>query len=220
MGKTCRKSAVEAAVIITILIAVALIGGCTSNQKGGGGESNSQKISAAVNGANITVDEVNEEYASLSPGQREQLTKADALSFIIEREILYQQAVKEGIVATKEEQEREYLSLLGPNATENEIARQLAAKNSSPDKMKSAVYKQILINKLLDLHVQKTFTMKHEEAEALYNASDFRSLNISFDDAERSIVDFLTAQKRKAQRESYITGLKDSAKVLIIGVPN
>ncbi len=219
MGKPFFEKQASAAAVIAVLLAVAVIGGCTGVGEGSNGTASN--VAATVNGVNISIDEVNAEYASLSPGQRVQFTKADALSFIIEREILYQQAVKEGITATKEAQQQEYLYLLAAeNVTEQGLAMQLSAKNSSLDELKASLYRQILIDKLLETHTQLNFAIKRGEVEALYNASDFRSLNISFAQAENGLVNYLTAQKRKAQRDSYVSGLKDRAEVLIIAVPN
>lgn len=210
MGKT-------AAVIATALIAVILIAGCTGK---GTGSVKKGDVAATVNGASIYFGEVEEEYASLSAAQRESLSKADALSFVIEREILYQQAVKERLTATEKEQQDAYGKLLlESNVTEQELARQLAARNSSVERLKAALRRQILINKLIDKVARKSYIIKKEEVEAVYNSGNFMSAGVSFEAAQEGIVDMLTAQRQRAGTEAYIRGLKDSAKVVIVAVP-
>ena len=222
MGKFYRKSPSVVAAIVAILIAVALVGGCTSAGKSGGkNEDKNAGVAATVNGEKVYFQDVNELYAYQAPEQQVSLSKSDALSLVIEREILHQEAAKQGFAATGEEVEQEYKNFLTlSNKTEPALEGDLAAKNSSVERFKSALGKRIAINKLLDSHVDASFKIKHDEVEALYNASDFRSLNISFDDAEGSIVNFLTAQHRKAQRDSYVANLKEIANVTIIAVPN
>ncbi len=206
-----------AAVIATALIAVILIAGCTGKETGSVKKGD---VAATVNGASIYFGEVEEEYASLSPAQKESLSKADALSFVIEREILYQQAAKERLTATDKEQQDAYGKLLlESNVTEQELARQLAARNSSVERLKAALRRQILINKLIDKVARKSYIIKKEEVEAVYNSGNFMSAGVSFEAAQGGIVDMLTAQRQRAGTEAYIQGLKDSAKVVIVSVP-
>ncbi|MBI2176526.1 SurA N-terminal domain-containing protein [Candidatus Woesearchaeota archaeon] len=215
MEKGARKRA--AAVVAAALIAVILVAGCTGN---GTGDRKKGDVAATVNGVSIYFGEVEEEYASLSPGQGEGISKADALSFVIEREILYQQAVKERLTATGEEQRQAYeLLLLESNVTEQELARQLSERNSSVERLKAGLRRQILIDKLLDKAAGKSYIIKKEEVEAVYNSGNFKSAGVSFEAAQKGIVDMLTAQRQRAGTEVYIQGLKDNAKVVIIAVP-
>ncbi|MBI2143159.1 SurA N-terminal domain-containing protein, partial [Candidatus Woesearchaeota archaeon] len=139
MEKIGGKSSVFVAAVAALVV-VALAGGCSGKL-----DTKDENVAATVNGAKIYFGEVNDEYASLSAEQREGVSKADTLSFVIEREILYQQAVKEGLKATKEEQQQAYGQLLlESNVTEPELAGQLAARNSSVEKLKVWLEKQIL----------------------------------------------------------------------------
>ncbi len=214
MGKIGSKSLVFVAAV-AILVVVAIVGGCSGKRDVKDGN-----VAATVNGASIYFDEVNGEHASLSAEQKESISKADTLSFVIEREILYQQAVKEGLKATEEEQQQAYEKLLlESNVTEQELAGQLAAGNSTVERLKATLQKQILINKLLDKVAKKSYIIKKEEVKAYYGASGLSSSGVSFEAAEKGIVDLLTAQRQKAETEAYIQGLKDKAEVVIIAVP-
>lgn len=213
-----RNFVIMALTIVAIVVAAA-ISGCAIFGRGGEPVS-SREVAALVNGEKIYFDDVNEEYALLSPEQQASITKADALSFLIERKILYQETVKEGLKATDAEVKQEYeFYSQANNLTESELKFQLAAGGSTIEKFKLALKKQILINKLLDKNVPSQFVIKHEEVEALYNASRFPLMNVSFDKAQKSLVEFLNSQRRLASREKFVEALKSKADVLIVSVP-
>ncbi len=224
MKKAGSEAAVStSAVIGIILLIIALVvsmGGCARGKAESGPGEKSREIAALVNGARIYFDDVNEEYASLTPEQMANVTKADALSFLIEREILYQEALKEGLKTETEEVDNEYVVFAAlSNLTEAGLKSQLAARNSSLEKLKLALMKQVLINKLLGKKIPRQLMIKREDVEAVYNAS-FRSAGLSFEQAEKTIVELLSAQRQKADRKRYIESLKDRADVLIVAVPS
>lgn len=208
-------------VFLFAIVMVTLIGGCTTGtrtEKTGG---TSREVAALVNGARIYFNDVNEEHWSLTPQQRLDVTKADALSFLIEREVLYQEAVNQGLKVTEEEVSREYeYSMIANNLTEAELKSQLAARNSSVERLMLVLKKQLLINKLLDKKVPRQFVIKHDEAEAFYNSSNFAARGIAFEQVEKSIIDILTVQRQQAARGKYIAMLKGRADVVIVAVPS
>ena len=215
-----QGKAVSAAVIILLfaVVAVAFLSGCSGKVSP---EGKFREVAALVNGVNIYFDEVNDEYASLSPEQRANITKADALSFLIEREVLYQAALKEKMAATDEEVNQEYsYFLLAANLTEAQLKENLVAINSSLEKFKVTLKKQVLISKLLDKKVPVQFIIKREEVEAAYNSSMFPSSGIPLEKVEKNIIDAITASRQREQRAAYIEILKDQADVLIVAVPS
>ena len=223
MKRTGSKTTAATSAIIYIILLVialaALIGGCTKGKIWP--EEKSKEVAAIVNGASIHFDEVNEEYATLTPVQQANLTKAYALSFVIEREILYQEAIKQGLKASEKELSADYASFLAlHNLTEPELKEQLAARNSSLERFKLAHKKQLLINKLLDEKVPSRFIIRHEDVEAFYKASGFSSRGLSFNKSEKAIVELLTAKHLKIERGGYIEGLKSKADVVIVSVPS
>ena len=203
-----------------LMLAVTLESGC-SVFGGSKGAQPSREVAAIVNGQNIYVDELNKEYASISPVQQESVTKSNALSFMVEREILYQEATRQGLQATADEVKQEYeLYLLESNLTETQLKFQLADNQSSIYEFKATLKKQILINKLFEKMIPSQYVIKHEEVESLYYASNFPSMNISFEQAQKTLIDYLDAQRQRTAREAYIRSLKDKADVLIITVPD
>src|SRR3989338_10087571 len=123
LGMELRFRLIFAAAVVVVLLAA----GCTPGEGKPGRE-----ISAIVNGVNIYVDDVNSRYARLPPEQQENLAKADFLSIVIEEEILYQQAVKEGVAISETDAEAAYQRLLSVNSlTEAQLIGELAAKNTT-----------------------------------------------------------------------------------------
>jgi len=214
MGKTWLALALLLAVAI---LSSTLIFGCTSPSK-----SQSREIAAMVNGEKIYFDDVTEYYnAYMTLQQRATMTKSDALSLVIEREILYQEATKQGFTATSVEMNNEYKSYLSANnLSESRFSKELVLENSSITSFKTNIGKRIVIGKLLSSVIPSNFVIKHEDVEAVYNASTFAQQNVSFDDAQQSIIDYLTSQKQQAAQDSYILGLKDKSQVLVVGVPD
>ncbi len=202
-----------------LLIAALLVfAGCKGKGPSAG---EGKEVAALVNGEKVYMNDVNSEYASLSPAQKESFTKSDALSFLIEREILYQEARKQGITVTSDELDQEYnFYLLANNITGPGLEIQLEAINSSISRLKGNIMKQVMINKLFEKAIPRQFVIKHQEAEAVYKSGGFASLNISLEQAEKSIVDFLTAQRQEKERKVYVEGLKAKADVLIVAVPS
>ena len=219
MGNGQGKAVSAAVIILFAVVAVALLGVCSSDKVNPEGKG--REVAALVNGANIYFDDVNDEYAALTPEQRANITKADALSFLIEREVLYRQALKEKLVATDEEVDSEYsYFLLTSNLTEAQLKEQLATRNSSVEKFRAILKKQVLISKLLDKKVPVQFIIKREEVEAAYNSSMFPSSGIPLEKVEKNIIDAITASRQREQRAAYIEFLKDQADILIVAVPS
>ena len=204
------------AVLALTIVAAMVISGCTEKPGEAGHADERREISAFVNGVSVYADEVDSEYSTLTPEQQAMLTKADALSFLIEREILYRESVKERVVVSDEEAAAGYEQFLAAN---NVTETELATANVSAEKVKSALRKQLQIDKLLDAKVPKNFVIKRKDVEAVYNSSIFASRGISIEQAEKGIVDLLTAQRQQAARDGYIAALKDEADVLIVSVP-
>ena len=222
-----RNLAVAAVALLLIIVA-----GCMTAKP----EGQAREVAATVNGEPVYFDDVNEFYSYQSLAEQARLSKADALSLVIEREILTQEAVKRGFTATKDEIGKDYIAFLSMNnLTEPELGSNLAAKNSSTARLKDSLAKRIVINKLLDRIAKKSYVIKKEEVEAVYNSGtipqqaecaighspicNFKSAGVSFEAAEKGIVDLLTAQRQRADTEAYVQGLKDNAKVAIIAVP-
>ncbi|MEK6854071.1 MAG: SurA N-terminal domain-containing protein [Nanoarchaeota archaeon] len=225
MEKTnCKTTATTSAIICIILLIftlAALIGGCARGKAESGPEGKAREIAAMVNGVRVYFDEVNEEYATLTPLQQANLTKADALSFVVEREILYQEAVRQDLNASGNEVALEYYNFLAShNLTESDLEEQLSARNSGLERFKLTLKKQLLINKLLDKKIPRQFIIPREEVEAFYSTGSFSSRGLSFNQSENAIVELLTALKSEEARQKYISLVKDRADIVIVAVPS
>jgi hypothetical protein len=115
MAKSLLVSASSAIVVLLVIMIAIFTGVFISGNIEDTNEADVREISATVNGARVYFDDVEKEYDSLSPEQKITITKADALSFVIERRILYQEAVKNGLKATESEVDDWYIYYLEIN---------------------------------------------------------------------------------------------------------
>lgn len=202
---------------VALMLLALFLAGCKAQNDGLVGK----EVAAIVNGARIYVDEVNSEYASLDGAQHAQITKANTLAFLIEREILYQEAGKQGFRATDEEIGHELgVFLDSGNMTEAGLEQDLSASGSSIEKLKVTLRKQVMINKLIDSKVSNQFVIKRDEVERAYNENSLASMNITFEQAEKGLIDLLSSQHRETRREAYIDWLMAKADVIIVTVPD
>lgn len=200
--------------LAVLLLASMLFSGCGKKESDAGRE-----VAALVNGQKIYVDEINSDYNSLTPAQREITAKSDALGFFIEREVLYQEALRQKLKVTSHEVDDEldfYLQV--NNRSSSQLKAMLEGANSSIGRFKDALRKQVLINKLFERAIPRNFVIKQNEVRSVYNAGGFATLNITFEKAEKSIVELLTAQRQDAERKTLIARLKEEADVVIVGV--
>jgi hypothetical protein len=211
------KISIAVAIVAVAVLLSVLLSGCSNKVP-----LENKQIAAMVNGEKIYFDDVNEYYnVYFTPQQQVTMTKADALSLVIEREILYQEAAREKFTATDEEISKEYKSYLSSsNQTESRLGKDLQAKNSSISNFKRDIGKRIAIGKLMATIIPQKFIIKHEEVEAVYNASKLNASGVTFDQAQQEIINAITLQKQQAYEASYIDALKQKANVLITGVPD
>ena len=172
-------------------------------------QSPAREIAALVNGKPVYSDQIEKELATLPPGQRESTTKDEVLHFLIEKALLLQEAEKEGIKPTQQEIASLYESY--PDA-EGAMREQNLTRQDFIDR----IAEQAAINRLLG---QKTGAaqqvIKGEEVQQIYELN-FKPRNISFEDAEEAIIQFLIESKPQILREQYIQSLKQSAEIEIL----
>jgi hypothetical protein len=211
------KNARIVALTLLFVLAAALFAGCSEKTV-----ETPEQIAAMVNSQKIYYSDVNEYYSAyMSPGDQVSLGKSGALSLVIEREVLYQEAVKQGFVASEKEIANQYQAYISSsNISESKLKKDLVLSGLTLSDFKLDIGKRIAITKLLDSVIPSQFIIKHEDAEAVYNSSEFRLNNVSYEEAEQRIVDALTELKRSKAEEKYINGLKDKANVRIVSVPD
>jgi hypothetical protein len=161
-----------------------------------------REIAALMSGEPIYAGEVELELQTVPEGMN--VSWDDALSFVVERKVLVQEAERKGIVATTAEVK---------DAMDG--FRQQQNWTGSNEALLQRMEWQVMINKLLEQSVPKSIVVKFEEVEAHYNRT-YAGSNVTFDEAEQRILEKLTAEKRQAARKSFIAALKERADVVVV----
>ncbi len=190
---------VIAAVIIIALAAIFLVNKPQA-------EVPSREVVLVVNGEPIYADEILAEYNTIPAAQRNATTEDKIMSFIIEKKILLQAAKKEGIIVNQEEVAAMYNGYTNP---ENLMAEQ----NMTQEEFLLRLEEQVLINNLFDKAVAAAPpVIKKEEVQQIYDLN-YKSKNISFDEAEPKIVDFLLKNREAIIKAQYLASLNSRAVV-------
>jgi parvulin-like peptidyl-prolyl isomerase len=146
------------ALSLTGLIGLALVASACQSGGTGAASSGSKEVAAIVNGTNITVEEVDRITAQQAGEQKGQLSplelaaaRLQVLEELIQQEVLYQRAQKEGISPTDQEV-TEFIQKRKQEAgiTEEEFDKQLKDSNRTQESLRTEVRKQLAIQKLQD----------------------------------------------------------------------
>lgn len=162
------------------IIAVIVLGftGCGSTKSGGGagGPGGATDVAATVNGKNIMLSEVdrliNEKFqgqqSKLSPLQLAQ-TRLQALDTLIQKEVLFQRAEKEGLLP-KDDEVTQFLADLKQQSgmTEEEFQKRLKDQGQTVEILRDEARKSKAIEKLQN-QVNAKITIRDEEVQDFYN---------------------------------------------------
>jgi foldase protein PrsA len=144
--------------IASLLISLALVASSCQSSGSGAASSGSKEVAATVNGTNISVEEVDRITAQKAGEQKGQLSplelaaaRLQVLEELIQQEVLYQRAQKDGIAPTDQEI-TEFIQKRKQEAgiTEEEFDKQLKESNRTQDSLRLDIRKQIAIQKLQD----------------------------------------------------------------------
>lgn len=127
-------------------------------------------IVATVNSQPITLNELNSLYASMPPQYQAALDKKAILDKMIESEVLYQEAVKQGIIAEPIEAKAYLLrAKLLSGMSQEEFEQRLAQQNLTEEELLKKYEKQLSIEKFLNQTLFATLQITEEELKDYYN---------------------------------------------------
>ena len=113
------------------------------------------KVAAIVNGENIYLDELTKAYDSLPQQYKESISKKDFLNQLIQAKVIYQEAVKQGAVVTREDAS---LNFQSNNKLVNISEKQL-----------DEYTKQLTVQKFINDNLVKKINISDEEVSKYYN---------------------------------------------------
>ncbi len=161
-----KKNIKYVAFIIIAVIAIVTFVFLTLNKS----EKTENETAATVNGKVITLNELNKIYDSLPAQYKLTTNKESILNQLIEVEVLYQEAKKDGIVVPPEKAEN-YITLAKTSSglTEEQFAQKLAEQNITEEQLIEQYTKQLAIQEFLNKTLFNTVTVTDEEVKEFYN---------------------------------------------------
>jgi parvulin-like peptidyl-prolyl isomerase len=144
--------------IAAFIIGLTIIVSSCSGGGAGSASSSGKETAASVNGTNITVEDVDRITAQRAGAQKNQLSplelasaRLQVLDEMIQQEVLYQRAQKEGINPTDQEiNEFIQKGKQEGGLTEEEFDKQLKESGQSQEQFRKDVRRQLAIQKLQD----------------------------------------------------------------------
>jgi hypothetical protein len=165
-----------------LAIATFILSGCpqagpTSNSSSGPVDPN--ESAATVNGKAIKLEEVERLIKQQGQGQEAKLSplelaqaRLQVLQGLIQDEVLFQKAEKEGTVPTDDEVKAEYNKLkTSSGKSEEQFLKDLQAVNETEESLREKVKKQLAVKKLEERITGKVEPPKDSEIDAFYNGN-------------------------------------------------
>jgi parvulin-like peptidyl-prolyl isomerase len=167
--------------IAFLAISTFILSGCPG---GGPGNQDPTRVdlneaAATVNGKVIKLEEVERVIKQQGGGQEVRLSplelaqaRLQVLQGLIQDEVLYQKAEKEGTVPTDDEVKTEYNRLkTSSGKTEEKFLADLKAANETEESLREKVKKQLAVKKLEERITGKVEPPKDSEIDAFYNGN-------------------------------------------------
>ena len=170
------RPALAAFLLAMVSLAAACGGGPAANGTGG---VDMNETAATVNGKPIKMEEVERAIKQQAQGQESKLSalelasaRLQVLQGLVETEVMFQKAEKEGKVPTDEEITTEVNKQKAQSGkSADEIAKQMQEAGMTEDALRQQVKKQIAIQRLVDSITGKIEQPKDAEIEAFYNGN-------------------------------------------------
>jgi peptidyl-prolyl cis-trans isomerase SurA len=162
-----------------LLAMVVLAAACGGGPSGQNGQFNPDDAAATVNGKPIKMEEVERAVKQQAQGQESKLSalelasaRLQVLQGLVETEVMFQKAEKEGKVPTEEEVTTEVNKQKAQSGkSADEIAKQMQEAGMTEEALRQQVKKQIAIQRLVDSITGKIEQPKDAEIEAFYNGN-------------------------------------------------
>jgi peptidyl-prolyl cis-trans isomerase SurA len=134
-------------------------------------------VAASVNGRNITTSELDHQYATqfMNPSQKtssdqDALQKLELLRSLIDNEILFQSAEKQGLLATDADVDQRLNEMKAPY-TQEQFQQQLASRKMTMDELKTQLRRELSISKLLNKEVASRISVSDKDIEGFYRSN-------------------------------------------------
>jgi parvulin-like peptidyl-prolyl isomerase len=168
--------------VISLMIVSLIISGCnggSTTNSSEPGKVDPNETAASVNGKAIKLEEVERALKQQAQGQEGRLSplelaaaRLQILESLIQQEVMFQKAEKEGTVPTDEEVTAELNKLkTGSGQSAEQFQKRLQETGATEENLKESLKKQLAIQKLIDKVTGKIEPPKDSEIEAFYNSN-------------------------------------------------
>jgi len=134
------------------------------------GDAEEQQTAALVNGEEITMEELNNQFKSLPPAYQQFMTKEDLLEQMINERLLLQKSDELGFSVSDEEVETAIDAAIAQSSiSKTEFEARLAEQNLSMDDVQGFYRNQLVITKMINDTVLANVDVTDEEIEQYYD---------------------------------------------------
>ncbi|HSK70064.1 MAG TPA: SurA N-terminal domain-containing protein [Pyrinomonadaceae bacterium] len=168
-----------ALIALAAFVLNACTGGTTATNSGSPTGVDPNETAATVNSKPIKLEEVERVLKQQAQGQEGQLSQLElaaarlqVLQNLIEQEVLFQQAEKEGTIPTDEEVTAEYNKLrTGSNQSQEQFEKLMAQSGATEQSIRDALKKRLAIEKLMDKVASKVEPPRDSEIQNFYESN-------------------------------------------------
>ncbi len=165
--------------VLTVSVFAAALAACGGGTSNSSGSVDANETAAKVNGKVITMEEVDRAVKQQAQGQESRLSplelagaRLQVLQSMVEQEVMFQKAEKDGIVLSDEEVTLELnkrKTASGKSA--DQIAKEMSDSGLTETAVRDALKKELAIQKLVDKITGKIEPPKDSEIDAFYNGN-------------------------------------------------
>ena len=178
--------------------------------------SDPNKVIATVNNEPITASQISLLKNQLA-GAGAEVSDERALEVIINQELIFQEAVNQGVAVTVEEADQ-YINTLAQQQqlTRQEFLTQLEENGITEEQLVEEIRRQITISRLQE-QVTNDISITDEEVEIFFdeNRATFDQQNLTLESSAEDIENFLRQQKVEQTINNLVQGLRESAEVVL-----
>ncbi len=130
------------------------------------------EIAAVINEKVITLDELNKIYDKIPEQARLFTTKENILNELIQKELLYQEATKQGIIISEYEAKGKLaLAKIEQGITDEEFTQRIAEQGITEDELIKEYAKSLTIEKFINDNIIEKTNVSDKEAKDYYNSN-------------------------------------------------
>jgi len=170
-----------------------------------------------VNGLVITESDVEAQYQTLTPKQKETTTRNVVVQALFERILLLDATQRAGIFLTEEDYNIGFTKYLEENdLTEAQLQSNLGQNSLDMQDFESSFRIEVIIDKYLDRVVPlQVGIIDSIEIESRYEKGSYAAQGITFEDIEKQLVDEFLEERRQQAIRKHIADLRNAAQIVV-----